>query len=53
MKTRKITVSLSSEAHEKLIEAAMVLGLSPTAMARMMILKALLASFKALDEVRA
>ena len=53
METRKITLSLSPEAHGKLIAAGRALGLSPTAMARLLVLKGLGASVPALDEVRA
>ena len=53
METRKITLSLSPEAHGKLIAAGRALGLSPTAMARLIVLRFLGASVPALDEVRA
>lgn len=53
METRKITLSLSPEAHGKLIAAGRALGLTPTAMARLLVLKGLGASVPALDEVRA
>ncbi len=53
MEKRKITFLLSPEAHGKLIADGRALGLSPTAMARLLVLKGLGASVPALDEVRA
>lgn len=53
MEKRNVLIKLSPEAHGKLIEAAISLGLSPTAMARLLVLKGLGASVSTLDEVRA
>ena len=53
MEKRNIAISLSPEAHGKLIAAGRALGLTPTAMARLIVLKALGASVPALDEARA
>lgn len=52
MEKRNVLIKLSPEAHGKLIEAAISLGLSPTAMARLIVLRFLGASVPALDEVR-
>lgn len=53
MEKRNVLIKLSPEAHGKLIEAAISLGLSPTAMARLLVLKGLGALVPALEEVRA
>ena len=53
MEKRNVLIKLSPEAHGKLIERAISLGLSPTAMARLLVLKGLIASVPAPDEVRA
>ena len=53
MEKRNVLIKLSPEAHGKLIEQAIGLGLTPTAMARLIVLRFLGASVSALDEVRA
>ena len=53
MEKRNVLIKLTPEAHGKLIEQAIGLGLSPTAMARLLVLRGLGASVPALDEARA
>jgi phage terminase small subunit len=53
MEKRNVLIKLSPEAHGKLIEQAIGLGLTPTAMARLIVMRFLGASVSALDEVRA
>jgi phage terminase small subunit len=52
MQKRNVLIKLSPEAHGELIAAGRALGLTPTAMARLIVLKWLGASVPALDEVR-
>lgn len=53
MQKRNVQIKLSPEAHSELIAAGRAIGLTPTAMARLLVLKGLGASVPALDEVRA
>lgn len=52
METKTLVIKVTGEAHGKLIQLAVGLGLSPTALARAIILKHLGASVPLLDEVR-
>lgn len=52
MQKKNVLIKLSPEAHCELIAAGRAIGLTPTAMARLLVLKGLVASFTALDEVR-
>lgn len=53
MQKKNVMIKLDPEAHGKLIADGRALGLTPTAMARLLVLKGLGASIPALDEVRA